>query len=169
MRPGLQKLDGDQGAGKPVRSQMGEAIDHIAPEAHARHRRGVRADPTTADLVYVAGYEYTMARVDATQAAGQQVTYLSYTPNDRDDRVDPDVPENYGQLHVDFEAITFGAENRLLVGSHGGLYRLPNPRGPASQTPPLNYWVPIMGNIRAVQFDSIAYDSLSKVILGGAG
>jgi hypothetical protein len=64
--------------------------------------------------------------------------------------------------HSDSRAMAFDANGDLLQANDGGIYRLlaPNQAG--------RRWVSVIGDIRPTEFDSVAYDPLSKVIIGGA-
>jgi hypothetical protein len=65
--------------------------------------------------------------------------------------------------HADARAMAFDANGDLLLANDGGVYRLLDPNLPA-----LRRWQPVIGNLRATEFHSVAYDPLGKVVIGGA-
>ena len=64
--------------------------------------------------------------------------------------------------HVDLRFMAFDAKGNLLEASDGGIARLENPNAAARR------WVSAVGNIRTAELHTIAYDPLSKIVLGGA-
>jgi photosystem II stability/assembly factor-like uncharacterized protein len=63
--------------------------------------------------------------------------------------------------HVDHHAATFDANNLLIVGNDGGVYRLTNPAGPT--------WVDLNANINTIQFEGIAtHPTDPNIALGGS-
>lgn len=64
--------------------------------------------------------------------------------------------------HADSRAMTFDINGDLLQANDGGIYRLTDPNLPERQ------WYSANGNIGVTEFHSIAYDSVSHIILGGA-
>ena len=57
--------------------------------------------------------------------------------------------------------MTFDANGDLLQASDGGIYRLVKPNEQS------RHWVSALGNIRPTEFHSVAYDLLSRRIIGG--
>jgi len=70
----------------------------------------------------------------------------------------------YGAPHVDVNALATNAGNSLFMGTHGSLFRLPQPGSPPSAT---NYWVSKNGNLGVSEIHDIAYDHVSHVLLAG--
>jgi hypothetical protein len=64
--------------------------------------------------------------------------------------------------HADSRFMAFDANGNLLQTNDGGIARLVNPNAPAARR-----WVAVDGNIRCAEFHSVAYDSLSDILLGG--
>src|SRR5262249_20629074 len=64
--------------------------------------------------------------------------------------------------HADSRALVFDDNGNLLYASDGGISRLSQPDNPS-----LRQWRFISLNLSDVEFHTIAYDPLSKVILGG--
>jgi photosystem II stability/assembly factor-like uncharacterized protein len=66
--------------------------------------------------------------------------------------------------HSDSKALIFDAAGNLLVGDDGGVYRLVNPDGAATD----RYWVSVDGTLQNTEFYSVAYDSIDHIVIGGA-
>src|SRR5206468_1178332 len=64
--------------------------------------------------------------------------------------------------HADSRRLTFDASGNILAGTDGGIYRLTNP-GSSTRT-----WSSVIGNLRASEFYSVAYDTSTNTLLGGA-
>lgn len=64
--------------------------------------------------------------------------------------------------HADARGMIFNSDGNILFSGDGGINILNFPNDPI-----LRVWTSINGNIRPTEFQSIAYDSLSKVIIGG--
>ena len=63
--------------------------------------------------------------------------------------------------HVDHHAATFDANDLLIVGNDGGVYRLSNPAGPT--------WVDLNANLNTIQFEGIAtHPTDTSIALGGS-
>jgi hypothetical protein len=63
--------------------------------------------------------------------------------------------------HVDQHAVTFDANNLLIIGNDGGIYRLTNPTTPA--------WADLNANINTIQFQGIAIHPTDPgIALGGS-
>src|SRR5262249_55077951 len=64
----------------------------------------------------------------------------------------------------DSKALTFDAAGNLLVGDDGGVYKLVNPDGAATD----RYWVSVDGTLQNTEFYSVAYDSIDHIVIGGS-
>jgi hypothetical protein len=64
--------------------------------------------------------------------------------------------------HADARAMAFDANGDLLLANDGGVYRLVDPN-----LPNFRQWQPVIGNLRPTEFHSVAYDPISKVVIGG--
>ena len=63
--------------------------------------------------------------------------------------------------HVDHHAATLDANNLLVVGNDGGIFRLTNPAGPT--------WADINSNLNTIQFEGIAtHPTDPNIALGGS-
>src|SRR5205823_12743620 len=123
------------------------------------------ADQTDANIVYIAGggqpgpfpnslgaHNSTdrVFRGDASRPAGSQWT--SVTNNGA----------NGTSPHADNRDLQFDAAGNLLSANDGGIYRLVNPNLSSRR------WVSVIGDIRATELYSVAYDSINHTLLGGA-
>jgi hypothetical protein len=64
--------------------------------------------------------------------------------------------------HPDSRDMQFDANGNLLQANDGGIYRLVSPNTAGRQ------WTSVLGNIRPTELHSVAFDPLSKVVIGGA-
>ena len=64
--------------------------------------------------------------------------------------------------HADSRSLVFDANGNMLLGCDGGVYRLATPDVIG------RLWSDMNGNIRPTEFHSVAYDSLSSKVFGGA-
>lgn len=63
--------------------------------------------------------------------------------------------------HSDARSIAFDASGRLVVTNDGGVFRLETPDETTRR------WSSINGNLRSNEFNSVAYDALTKTVFGG--
>ena len=111
----------------------------------------IAAEPTNPDIVYLGyggGGEHYLTRVDASQTPGSQITVIA--------------GGDFHSPHVDPREMQIDANGNLVLGTDGGLFRLP--------TPTLNTgsWSAIIGDISLFELHSVAYDSVSNVVMAGA-
>jgi hypothetical protein len=66
--------------------------------------------------------------------------------------------------HADSRDMVFDADGNILECDDGGIWRLSGP----NNDPLFRLWHPIHGDIQPTEFNSVSYDSLNNVILGGA-
>src|SRR5207253_8394139 len=64
--------------------------------------------------------------------------------------------------HVDTREMQIDANGNLILGTDGGLFRLPTP------TANTGVWSAIVGDMSVFEFHSIAYDHVSNIIMAGA-
>src|SRR5262249_18105558 len=111
----------------------------------------IAADPTNPNLAYVGlggGSGHYLTRIDASKPSGSQITDIS--------------GGSFGSPHVDTRDMQIDANGNLILGTDGGLFRLPTPTGNTG------VWSPIAGDISVFELHSIAYDHVSHVIMAGA-
>jgi hypothetical protein len=65
--------------------------------------------------------------------------------------------------HPDSRFMAFDADGNLLQTNDGGIARLVSPNTASTRK-----WVAIDGDIRSAEFHSIAYDTVSNIVFGGA-
>ena len=136
-----------------------EALDVPTLSGSAWGNYQIVADRTNPNIAYVGGgygvllsnpFLPTVYRLDASQLRGSQATLLSGGGT-------------YGAPHVDINHLALDVGGGLLMGVHGGIFRLPDPKAAASAS---NTWVSKNGNLGVTEMHDIAYDSVSSVLLG---
>ena len=110
----------------------------------------ISAEPSNPDIVYLGGSrgnEY-LSRIDASRTPGHQIT--------------PIAGGSFHSPHVDAREMQIDANGNLVLGNDGGLFRLP--------TPTLNTgsWSAMIGDISIFELHSVAYDSVSNVVMAGS-
>lgn len=119
------------------------------------------ADPTNSNIVYVAGdaqpagasgavNSCRILRGDASQPAATQWSLAVGTG-----------ANNTGPA-ADARQMVFDAAGNLLDGCDGGIYRLNNPKLAT------HAWASLDSNLQATEFYALAYDSVNRVLVGGA-
>jgi hypothetical protein len=103
------------------------------------------ADPTNQNVVFIAGDQVNVFRVDASTNTWTSVTGGAA-----------------GSPHADSRDMVFDANGNILESDDGGTYRLTNPNAAG------RVWGPVVGNMRPTELYSVAYDTLNHVIFGGA-
>ena len=68
-----------------------------------------------------------------------------------------------GTPHGDHRTLAFLDNTTLLDTNDGGIYALTNPQGPLAS----DHWMGIGANIQAIEFWSVAYDTIHGTIFGG--
>jgi hypothetical protein len=136
------------------------------------------ADPHNPFVVYVSGdrqpapfpnsigannYSGRAFKGDASGAPGSQWVPVT---NDGADPDGPGGPQPGTSPHADSRDMVFDANGNILQGNDGGLYRLVNPGSDAPASGRM--WTAAMGNIRNTEYHSIAYDSVTHTLFGGA-
>ena len=135
----FRSLNGAAFTALDVPSGGGQGSVHLA----------ISAEPSNPDIVYLggaAGDQY-LSRVDASLPSGQQITAIA--------------GGTFHSPHVDTREMQIDANGNLVLGTDGGLFRLP--------TPTLNTgsWSAIVGDISLFEIHNIAYDSVTNVVMAG--
>jgi Ca2+-binding RTX toxin-like protein len=121
------------------------ALDRpAAPFGQGNLHFSIAANPTNPNLVYVDGNVGGVFRVDASLAAGSQVTSLGSSG------------------HPDSREMTFDLSGNLWNSGDGGLYRLPN------ATTATTGWTGVADNMQVGEVHNLAYDNVSRVLIRGA-
>ncbi len=103
----------------------------------------IAADPTNPNLVYVDGVSPPQ-RIDATRAAGSQITSLA------------------PQGHSDSREMAFSADGLLWDSGDGGIFHMANVATAASGN-----WLPAEGDMQITEIHGLAYDRTSRVLFAG--
>jgi hypothetical protein len=119
------------------------------------------ADPNNPDVVYIAG-DGDVTQPGVFEAASVMRGDASQSPKNVWTKLYCDAANNTSP-HADSRAITFDQSGNLLYGSDGGVARLDNTNNPSARQ-----WRFISTGLSDVEFHNVAYDPLSKVIIGGA-
>ena len=136
----FRSLNGASFTSLDVPSGGGQGNVHLA----------IGAEPSNSNIVYLGGSSGSqfLARIDASLSSGSQITPL--------------VGGSFNSPHVDVRELFVDANGNLITGTDGGLFRLPTP------TINTGSWSSILGDISIFELHSIAYDSVSSVIMAGA-
>lgn len=120
----------------------------------------ITADPKNPNVVFISG-DGDFTRPGILEAPTIMRGDASLLPNNIWTNVYADGANNTAP-HPDARALAFDDNGNLLYASDGGVYRLSQPNNAA-----LRQWRFTSLNLRDVEFFDVAYDPLSKVILGG--
>ncbi|HEX8165654.1 MAG TPA: FG-GAP-like repeat-containing protein [Beijerinckiaceae bacterium] len=118
----------------------------IQGEVHA----SIAAEPTNHNIVYVGfggGNSNYLTRIDASRPSGSQITKIS--------------GGSFGSPHVDPRDMDIDANGNLILGTDGGLFRLPTP------TANTGVWSAIVGDMSVFEIHDLAYDHVSNIIMAG--
>lgn len=157
--------------GKPAAPQ--NAPGSGTPGGQGNTHFSLAADPSNPTMVYLGGdrqddpfpnslgarnYSGRLFRGDASKAAGSQWTAIT------NNFADPDGsgPAQGTSPHADSRDMAFDASGNLIESDDGGIYRRSSPRSSTGT------WSSVNGNLQVTEFHSVAYDSTSNVIFGGA-
>ncbi|MBI3837239.1 MAG: choice-of-anchor D domain-containing protein [Planctomycetia bacterium] len=160
---GLQPTTDTGPANMPTESPGGQGEIHFS----------VVADPNNSNLVYVGGdrqpnpfpnsigsvdFSGRLFRGDSSLPAGSQWTPLT------DNFADPDGggPLPGTAPHADSRDMTFDAAGNIIEGDDGGIYKRASPASASG------VWTSLIGNLQVTEFNSVAYDSNTRTLFGGA-
>ena len=132
------------------------AVIGAAPATHVGSQGfnnfAIAADPTNANFVYVSGDRPpNIFRGDAGAGTWTSLSNTAAVTNTRP--------------HADSRALYFRNNTTLMDADDGGIFELTNPAAPVGGT---DRWTSLVGNIRVIEFHSIAYDTSANLIFGGA-
>ena len=111
----------------------------------------IAADPNDTNTVYVAGGGGGRFRVDASQPSGSQSTTIRGGAGTM----------NGTSPHADARDLAFDANDDLIEGDDGGVYRQTDPTSASGD------WVSINNNLVISEIHSAAWDGLSHIAMGG--
>lgn len=83
--------------------------------------------------------------------------------HDKDAPVFLPLTTTYGAPHVDINNLATDANGSLLMGSHGGIFNLPNPASSSGDT---NTWLAKNGNLGVSEMHDVAYDHVTGTLIG---
>jgi len=157
----------------PTTPEMGGPFG-IHPSSQGDLHLSIAADPTDDNIVYIGGdrqprqndgmagqsFPNTIGattgsgrlfRVDASQPSGSQSAHITHSNT-----------SSNSSPHADSRDLAVAANGALIEVDDGGIYR--------RTTPKLNTgdWVSINGDIKHCELHDAAWDSVSKIIIGGA-
>jgi photosystem II stability/assembly factor-like uncharacterized protein len=146
-------------------------VPNTHPGGQGGTHLSIVADPTNANIVYIAGdraeigvfgardFSGRLFRCDATAVAGSQCVHLTHSST-----VGPagGGTLNMSSPHADSREMVFDAVGTLLESDDGGVFRRTSPRNNQGD------WFSITNNIQAFELHSIAYDSNANIVIGGS-
>jgi hypothetical protein len=142
-------------------TSLGAPAPSIYPGAQGNIHGALAADPTSPNVVFIAGDRQAGPFPNVNGCTSFSVNTFRYTGTAWENVV------CNGALgtspHPDSRDMQFDANGNLLQANDGGIYRLVNPN-----TTGIRRWVPVVGNIRPTELHSVAFDPLSKVTVGGS-
>src|SRR5262245_24911780 len=127
------------------------------------------ADPNDPDVVYVGG--------DRQPSLGSSVGNVNFTGRLFKGDFTPGFLAPFWESithlgasgtapHADSRAMAFDANDNLLEGDDGGIFKLIHPEGSLNPFD-LRRWTPLNGNLRITELNSVAYDPVNNVIMAG--
>ena len=111
----------------------------------------IAVDPSNPSLCYVGG-ERAWSRVDATKPLGSQISAIAGAG----------ATSNGTSPRWVSRCMRFAANGELFESDDGGVYRRTNPQSSAGD------WHSMNGDLQVMEFHSIAWDQLAKVMIGGS-
>lgn len=129
---------------------------------------GFTVDPANSNICYLSGlyvraafpFSGRVVRGNASLATGTQWTSIASTG-----------VQGVGTApHTDSRVLAFNAGNRLIEGDDGGIYELniANVGSEGDGAGGGGMWRSLNGDLRVTEMHSVAYDRLSRIVIGGA-
>jgi hypothetical protein len=127
-------------------------------------------DPTSSDIVYLAGDHDSGFAEDLTKPSGQGQaanivrgdatnTNLGQIPTQQWTFITGRFTPSTTTPHGDVRDMAFNGKNELILSSDGGVFLHPNPRGIAD-------WVNLNGDMNGLEMHDVAFDPLAKILTG---
>lgn len=160
----------------PTTAEQDGVLFGAHPGGQGSIHLSIVADPVNANLVYVGGdrqpyfgegvsgsnqffpnslgardYSGRLFRGDASQPAGSRWTPLTHTGT-----------SNNSSPHADSRDMVFDAAGALIESDDGGIYKRTQPQSSAGS------WLSINGSLQTTEYHGIAWDAISKRVVGGA-
>ena len=144
---------------------MGVPSPQIFPGAQGIIHGAIAADPTDANIVFIAGDRQASPFPNANGCNNFSASVFR-----GDASLLPGSPwqnavcngANGTSPHADSRVFVYDPNGNLLHGNDGGFYRLTNPNSSTRA------WASANGNVRPTELHSVAFDPLSRVVFGGA-
>lgn len=169
----------DQGAnwtdlGVPTTVE-GTATQGVHPGAQGSIHLSLAVDPSNPDIFYIGGdrqpllneggsggtsfpnslgandFSGRLFRGNASEPLATRYTSLTHSGTD-----------NNSSPHADSRDMAFAANGTLLESDDGGVYRRTNPASSSGR------WLSINGDLQSTEYHSLAYDTVSNRVIGGA-
>jgi hypothetical protein len=127
-------------------------------------------DPTSSDIVYLAGDHDSGFAEDLTKPSGQGQaanivrgdatnTSLGQIPTQQWTFITGTFTTSSTTPHGDVRDMAFNGKNELILSSDGGVFLHPNPRGKDD-------WVNLNGDMNGLEMHDVAFDPLAKILTG---
>jgi hypothetical protein len=145
----------------------------VHPGRQAEIHFSLVADRTSPDIVYVGGdrqpgpgdgpglswpnsidartYSGRIFRIDASRPRGRQATHITHSNT-----------ASNSAPHADSRDMAIAANGDLIEVQDGGIYRRTSPQSNAGD------WFSLNGNIQVTEFHAVAWDALTRTVIGGA-
>lgn len=160
--------------GAPTTTEEGFLIG-VHPGGQGGRHLSVAADPVNANIVYVGGDRQPYA---SESSGGSNFFPNSIGANDYSGRLfrgDASAPPasrwsplthvgtaNNSAPHADSRDMAFDAAGNLIESDDGGVYKRTSPQNASGN------WVSLNGSLQTAEYHSIAYDTVSNRVIGGA-
>ncbi|HEX7932712.1 MAG TPA: sialidase family protein [Paraburkholderia sp.] len=142
-------------------TSMGVPSPSILPGGQGIIHGAILADPNNGSVVYLSGDRQNLPNPNGcTNFSGNvfrgDASLASPWQNIVCDGAQGTSP------HADSRAMAFDTNGNVIQANDGGVYLLSNPNSAA------RVWSSLNGNVRPTEFHSVAYDSVSQTLIGGA-
>lgn len=155
----------------------------IHPGRQGSIHLSIVADPTDANIVYVAGdrqpllneliggpyafpnsigaedYTGRIFRGNATLPAASRWVHITHTATAS---APAGGTANHTAPHADSREMVFDSRGDLIEVDDGGIYKRTKPRSNTGD------WITLIGDLQSTELHNVAYDSLSNIVFGGA-
>ena len=126
-------------------------VVYIGGDRQPHYNEGVSNDQHWPNSIKARDYSGRLFRIDASKPTGTQTAALTHVNT-----------ASNSAPHADSRGMAVAINGDLLEVDDGGIYRRTNPRSNNGD------WFSMNGNLQVTEFHSIAWDSNSHVIIGGA-
>jgi hypothetical protein len=141
-------------------TSLGVPAPPIFPGGQGNIHGALAADPVDPNVVFIAGDRQDGPFPNQNGCNHFSANVFRYTGTIWENIVCGGA--NGTSPHPDSRDTQFDANGNLLQANDGGIYRLLSPNSAGRR------WASVLGNIRPTELHSVAFDPLSKVVIGGA-